>query len=47
MNQSDPANTKDGMGTQVVNLSAPSGGVVTYEPFANTLTPWLKDGVKV
>jgi hypothetical protein len=46
MNQSDPANTKDGMGTQHVSLAG-GGGVVTYDPFANTLTPWLKDGVKV
>jgi 3',5'-cyclic AMP phosphodiesterase CpdA len=47
MNQSDPANTKDGMGTQLVSLGGSGGGLVTYEPFANSLTPWLKDGVKV
>ena len=46
MNQADPANTKDGMGTQHVNLGA-AGGVVTYDPFANSLTPFLKDGLKV
>jgi 3',5'-cyclic AMP phosphodiesterase CpdA len=47
MNQADPANTKDGMGTQVVNLDSVSGGVLNYEPFANSLSPWLKEGVKV
>jgi hypothetical protein len=47
MNQSDPANTKDGMGTQHVSLGGSDGGLVTYDPFANSLTPWLKDGVKV
>jgi 3',5'-cyclic AMP phosphodiesterase CpdA len=47
MNQSDPANTKDGMGTQLVKLDGTAGGVVTYEPFAKSLTPWLEAGVKV
>ena len=48
MNRADPANTKDGMGTQSVMLD--SGGVagtVHYEPFADSLTPFLKDGVPV
>jgi len=47
MNQSDPANTKDGMGSQSLAFDAGGGGTVTYEPFANSLTPFLKDGVKV
>jgi hypothetical protein len=47
MNQSDPANTKDGMGAQLISLNGPSGDLLQYEPFANSLTPWLKDGVKV
>ena len=47
MNQSDPANTKDGMGTQLVSLDANDAGIVTYEPFAKSLTPWLQAGVKV
>jgi hypothetical protein len=47
MNQADPANTKDGMGTQLVSLTGDSGGLVTYEPFAKSLTPWLENGVQV
>jgi 3',5'-cyclic AMP phosphodiesterase CpdA len=47
MNQADPANTKDGMGTQLVSLTGNSGGIVTYEPFAKSLTPWLENGVQV
>ncbi len=47
MNQSDPANTKDGMGSQSVSIDASAAGLVQYEPFANSLTPWLKAGVKV
>ena len=46
MNQSDPANTKDGMGTQSVSLGA-DGNLLAYEPFADSLTPFLKDGLKV
>jgi 3',5'-cyclic AMP phosphodiesterase CpdA len=46
MNQSDPANTKDGMGTQSISFDA-GGATATYEPFANSLTPFLKDGLKV
>ena len=47
MNQSDPANVKDGMGTQSVSLDASAMGMVQYAPFANSLTPFLKDGLKV
>jgi 3',5'-cyclic AMP phosphodiesterase CpdA len=47
MHQSDPANTKDGMGSQVVSFDASASGLVQFEPFANSLTPFLKDGVKV
>lgn len=47
MNQSDPANTKDGMGSQVVSFDSSAAGLVQFEPFANSLTPFLKDGVKV
>ena len=47
MYQSDPANTKDGMGSQVVSFDSSAAGLVQYEPFANSLTPFLKDGVKV
>jgi 3',5'-cyclic AMP phosphodiesterase CpdA len=47
MYQSDPANTKDGMGSQFVSFDSSAAGLVQYEPFANSLTPFLKDGVKV
>jgi 3',5'-cyclic AMP phosphodiesterase CpdA len=47
MNQSDPANTKDGMGSQVVSFDSSAAGLVQFEPFANSLTPFLKAGVKV
>jgi 3',5'-cyclic AMP phosphodiesterase CpdA len=47
MNQSDPANVKDGMGTQSLAFDASGGATVTFEPFANSLTPFLKDGLKV
>jgi len=47
MYQSDPANTKDGMGSQVVSFDSSASGLVQFEPFANSLTPFLKAGVKV
>jgi hypothetical protein len=34
------------MGTQSVSIDA-GGATATYEPFANSLTPFLKDGLKV
>jgi hypothetical protein len=30
-----------------VSFDASAAGLVQYEPFANSLTPWLKAGVKV
>jgi hypothetical protein len=47
MNQSDPANVKDGMGSQSLAFDAGGNATYTYEPFANSLTPFLKDGLKV
>ena len=48
MNRADPANTKDGMGTQSVFIDGGEfAGTVEYEPFADSLTPFLKNGVKV
>ena len=49
MNRADPANTKDGMGTQLISLSLDGAfaGKVEYEPFADSLTPFLKAGLKV
>jgi hypothetical protein len=31
----------------VVSIDASAAGLVRYEPFANSLTPWLAAGVKV
>jgi 3',5'-cyclic AMP phosphodiesterase CpdA len=46
MNQSDPANTKDGMGTQSITVAA-DGDLLSYQPFADSLTPFLKNGINV
>ena len=34
------------MGTQAISLDG-DGGTLSYEPFADSLTPFLKAGVKV
>jgi 3',5'-cyclic-AMP phosphodiesterase len=47
MNRADPANEQDGMGTQVATLSAPFVGTVQHLPFAESLTPFMKNGYKV
>jgi 3',5'-cyclic-AMP phosphodiesterase len=47
MNRSDPANEQDGMGTQVVSLNAPFTGTVQHLPFGESLTPFMKNGIKV
>ncbi len=49
MNRADPANSKDGMGTQLISLTLDGAfaGKVEYEPFADSLTPFLKAGLKV
>jgi 3',5'-cyclic AMP phosphodiesterase CpdA len=47
MNRADPANVKDGMGAQAISIDAAFGGTLQYEPFADSLTPFLRAGVKV
>jgi 3',5'-cyclic AMP phosphodiesterase CpdA len=49
MNRADPANTKDGMGTQLISLTLDGAfaGKVEYDPFADSLTPFLKAGLNV
>jgi 3',5'-cyclic AMP phosphodiesterase CpdA len=47
MNRSDPANVKDGMGTQAIAIDDSFAGTLQYEPFGDSLTPFLKAGVKV
>jgi hypothetical protein len=46
MNRSDPANEQDGMGTQYVSLAA-TGSVAQHVPFGESLTPFLKNGIKL
>ncbi len=47
MNRADPANEQDGMGTQLITLAAPFVGKVQHVPFAESLTPFMKNGYKV
>ncbi len=47
MNRSDPSNETDGMGTQHVSIDAGFIGTVQHDPFADSLTPWMKSGYKV
>ncbi len=46
-NRSDPANEEDGMGTQLITLDQAFTGTVQYEPFGDSLTPFMKNGFKV
>jgi 3',5'-cyclic-AMP phosphodiesterase len=47
MNRSDPSNEQDGMGTQFVSLDDTFSGVVQHVSFADSLTPFMKNGFKV
>jgi 3',5'-cyclic-AMP phosphodiesterase len=47
MTRSDPANEQDGMGTQLIDLSASFTGIVRHQPFGDSLTPWMGEGYKV
>lgn len=47
MNRADPANFEDGMGAQHIDLEQNFTGVVQYDPFADSLTPFMKHGFKV
>jgi 3',5'-cyclic AMP phosphodiesterase CpdA len=47
MNRSDPANEQDGMGTQFVALDGGKGGRAEYIPFGDSLTDFMKAGLKV
>ncbi|NBU59153.1 MAG: metallophosphoesterase [Betaproteobacteria bacterium] len=46
MNRADPGNEADGMGTLSVNVKAGGDKLVEYQPFADSLTPFLKKGLK-
>jgi hypothetical protein len=45
-NRADPSIASDGMGSLRADLTG-EYGVVNFEPFEETLTPWLAKGVKV
>ena len=47
MNRSDPANETDGMGTQSVSIDAAFKGVAQYNPFGESLTPFMKNGINL
>lgn len=48
MNRADPANEQDGMGTAYVDIAAAfKGSRLQHQPFADSLTTWMKDGYAV
>jgi hypothetical protein len=47
MNRADPSIATDGMGTQFISLNENFEGLVQYQPFEDSLTPYMKDGFKV
>jgi len=47
MLRADPGNFEDGMGVQHIDLENNFKGVVQYDPFADSLTPFMKNGFKV
>jgi Icc protein len=47
MNRADPGNFEDGMGAQHIDLEKNFKGVMHYDPFADSLTPFMKNGFKV
>ncbi|MEO6976566.1 MAG: metallophosphoesterase [Gallionella sp.] len=47
MLRADPGNFEDGMGAQHIDLEKNFKGVMHYDPFADSLTPFMKNGFKV
>ena len=45
--RADPSNTADGMGSASIAIDAAGGGFVQHLPFADSLTPTMKNGFKV
>jgi hypothetical protein len=43
--RADPGDESDGMGSYYADVS-PSGINVHHQPFADSLTPWMKNGFK-
>ncbi|NCA23583.1 MAG: hypothetical protein EBS91_02985 [Betaproteobacteria bacterium] len=46
MNRHDPGNEVDGMGTLAVSVKAGGQKLAEYQPFGDSLTPYLKKGLK-
>ena len=44
--RADPGNFEDGMGSQFIDLEGNSGKML-YKPFADSLTPFMKNGFKI
>ncbi|MGB5199808.1 MAG: metallophosphoesterase [Sedimenticolaceae bacterium] len=47
MTRADPSIATDGMGTQMVDISATGPGIYKHVPFEESLTPWLEKGILV
>ena len=47
MHRADPANEQDGMGSAYVDLRAEFTGRLQHQPFADSLTAWMKNGYTV
>jgi hypothetical protein len=46
MNRNDPGNEVDGMGTLAVSVKSGGEKLAQYQPFGDSLTPFLKKGLK-
>ncbi len=45
--RADPGNFEDGMGSQLIDLESDFAGKMLYKPFAESLTPTMKNGFKI
>ncbi|MDZ4102148.1 MAG: metallophosphoesterase [Hydrogenophaga sp.] len=46
MYRADPGDETDGMGTMFASLGNVKTAIVQHQPFADSLTPWMKNGFK-
>lgn len=47
MYRADPGNEQDGMGTLYTAMNQSGKGLVHHQPFADSLTPFMKNGIKL
>lgn len=47
MYRADPGNEQDGMGTLYAAMNQSGKGLVHHQPFADSLTPFMKNGIKL